>query len=256
MSIGKFFILAILLPMATIYLTLALKEQNNQVIEVDADNHLFMESEKVSLIENNLSQEEDEVSVELSNSFSSIEQIIKNKKNNSIAKINKDHTIKIDTQFNNNKIITTKTDTTNNEKDEANELEQIPKVSTTQALSRSNKPVNEITDIPAKTNNSHKITSLSSNENKIKKSTQITKITNNVNKPAKKSEIMFKKQVISKSQHSVSKHNSSLSTLKYSNFGDVFDDDTSDQADFDNYDHAPPDSETDDSDTSDDGDIF
>ncbi|MFV1983918.1 MAG: hypothetical protein ACC657_10305 [Thiohalomonadales bacterium] len=253
MSIGKFFILAILLPMATIYLTLALKEQNNQVIEVDADNHLFMESEKLSLIENNLSQEEDELSAELSDSFSSIEQVIKNKKNNSTANNDKGHTIKIDTQFNNSKIITMNTDITNKEKNETNELEQITKVSEPQVLSRSNKSVNEVTKIPAKINNGHKITSQSSYENKSKKSRKYAKITNNVSKPAKKPEVMFKKQVISKSQHSVIKHKTSLSTLKYSNFGDVFDDDPSDQADVDNYDLDPSVSETDDTD---DGDIF
>lgn len=106
MSIGKFFILAILLPMATIYLTLTLKGEDENFVELDVEQALFGESEKVSSIDDDLTPEKSESSfndkideeqekslttnsnifyidkaAKSNTSFASIEEIIKFKKN-------------------------------------------------------------------------------------------------------------------------------------------------------------------------------
>ena len=92
MSIGKFFILAILLPMATIYLTLALKGKNGEIIEVNNDYELSMDPKKLSSTDDEFNMEKTEFSIndessevsgtsESNKSFTSIEDMIKFKKN-------------------------------------------------------------------------------------------------------------------------------------------------------------------------------
>jgi len=92
MNIWKYFTLAILLPMVTIYITLVLKEQFDQVIEVEVNDNLYdTYPENYSSTENDFSLEEperslndndvsdDKESSEIKESFNSIEEKIKSK---------------------------------------------------------------------------------------------------------------------------------------------------------------------------------
>ncbi|MFV1983917.1 MAG: hypothetical protein ACC657_10300 [Thiohalomonadales bacterium] len=92
MNIWKYFTLAILLPMVTIYITLALKDQFDQVIEVEVDDNLYdTYPENYSSRENDFSLEEpehslndndvydDKESSEIKESYNSIEEKIKSK---------------------------------------------------------------------------------------------------------------------------------------------------------------------------------
>jgi len=88
MSIGKFFILAILLPMATIYLTLSLKGERNEF--VDVEHHTFSNDENQDLkndedIEKTeyslIDKADDDELLESEKNYSSIEEMIRVKKN-------------------------------------------------------------------------------------------------------------------------------------------------------------------------------
>jgi len=105
MSIGKFFILAILLPMATIYLTLTLKGKSDGYVELETDHQSFNDSQKASLSSIDETLEQDDFSLsdefvnnkkttgtnkadiepseqsESANGFTSIEAMIRFKKN-------------------------------------------------------------------------------------------------------------------------------------------------------------------------------